>query len=449
MRNIIIGAGKVGFSIAQMLSYESQDVVVIDKNPERLKIIEENMDVQTIAGSGSSIRSLKEAGISQAHLLIAVTEIDEINMISCLIAKQFGVKKTVARVRNPEYVENDSIAPTSSIGIDLVINPEMVTAKAISELISVPEAINVQYYADGKVQLLEIKVKETSPVINKPLAEIKFPKPNLIAAILRNEKMIIPRGNDVLMPGDLVFVIAETKNMLAIEKVLGEERVKIENVIILGGGRIGFYLAKLLENKPFAVKVIEKNIEVCRKISSELENTLVLNGDGTDLNLLEEEDTAKTDMFISVTDDDKVNLLVSLLAKHLGAKRTAAQIRRSDYIPLVEKLGVDVVVSPRLLTAGAILQFIRRGDIVSVTLLGGAKAEMLELIVPSDSKIVKKPLKDLKFPRNAIIGSIVRGNDVIVPTGTDYILPGDRVMVFALPKAIRMVEKFFASDREG
>lgn len=444
MRIIIIGAGKVGFSLAQMLSYENHDVVVIEKKPLRQKIVEENLDVQTILGSGASTSVLEEAGVAEADLLIAVTEIDELNMISCLIAKQYGVKKTVARIRNPEYLENTKFSPTTSIGIDLVINPERVTAKMISKLIHVPEAINVEYYADGKVQLLELYIKKDSPVVNKSLIEINFPKPNLIVAILRDEKMIIPRGSDVLKPGDLIFVIAETKNMLAVEKVLGEKRTKVENVIILGGGRIGYYLAKILEKKPVSVKVIDKDLEVCRKISSELNDTLVLHGDGTDISLLEEEDTGKADMFIAVTNDDKVNLLVSLLAKHLGAKKTAAQIRRSDYVPLIEKVGIDVAVSPRMLTAGAILQFIRRGDIVSVTLLGSAKAEMIELVVPDSSKIVKKPLKKLKFPRHAIIGAIVRGNDVIVPTGDDFINPGDRVMVFALPEAIKKVEKFFA-----
>jgi trk system potassium uptake protein TrkA len=330
------------------------------------------------------------------------------------------------------------------LGIDLIINPERVTAQVISKLIQVPEAINVEYYANGKVQLLELVIKEDSPVINKRLNEINFPKPNLIVAILRDERMIIPRGTDYIRPGDFVFIIAETKNMLAVEKVLGKKRTKVENVVILGGGRIGYHLAKLLEKKPINVKVIDKNIEVCQEISSDLEDTLVLNGDGTDLSLLEEEDVANTDMFVSVTNDDKVNLLVSLLAKHIGAKKTAAQVRRSDYIPLVEKVGIDVAVSPRTLTAGAILQFIRKGDIVSVTLLGSVKAEMLELMVSDNKKIINKPLKNLRFPKDAILGAIVRDNNVIVPTGDDFITKNDRVMVFALPEAIKRVEKFFS-----
>ncbi|MBS3969907.1 MAG: Trk system potassium transporter TrkA [Clostridia bacterium] len=442
MKTIIIGAGKVGFSIAQMLSYANHDVVVIENNSERKQIVEENLDVQTILGSGGSISILHEAGICDAQLLVAVTEYDELNMVACLLGKKLGVKKTVARVRNPEYVDNNQIS-ADALGIDLVINPEKVTAEMIGKLAEVPEAINVDYYADGKVQMVEIQLTKDSPVAYKRLMDIKFPKPNLIVAILRNEKMIIPRGHDQLKPNDLVFVLAETTNMVAIEKVLGKERVKTENVTILGGGRIGFYLAKLLEKKGYTVKLIEKNIEVCKEISQKLSNTLVLQGDGSDISLLEEEEVGQADFFVAVTNDDKVNLLVSIIAKHLGAKRTIAQIRRTEYVPLVEKVGIDVAVSPRLLTAGAILRFIRKGDIVSVSLIGGAKAEMIELIAQSHSRVTGKQLKDLNFPKDAIIGAVVRGDNVIVPTGKDIINPHDRVIVFALPKAIAKVEEFF------
>ena len=442
MKTIIVGAGKVGFSIAQMLSYANHDVVVIENNSARKQIVEEHLDVQTILGNGGSISTLQEAGICDAQLLVAVTEYDELNMISCLLGKKLGVKKTVARVRNPEYANNNQVS-ADSLGIDLVINPEQVTAEMIGKLAEVPEAINVDYYANGKVQMLELQLTKDSPVANKQLKDIKFPKPNLIVAILRDEKMIIPRGADQLKPNDLVFVLAETTNMVAIEKVLGKERIITENVTILGGGRIGFYLAKILENKGYTVKLIEKDIEVCKQISQKLTNTLVLQGDGSDITLLEEEEVGQADFFVAVTNDDKVNLLVSIIAKHLGAKRTIAQIRRTEYVPLVEKVGIDVAVSPRLLTAGAILRFIRKGDIVSVSLIGGAKAEMIELIAQSHSKVVGKQLKDLNFPKDAIIGAVVRGDDVIVPTGIDIIKALDRVIVFALPKAITKVEEFF------
>ena len=445
MKTIIVGAGKVGFSIAQILSYENQDVIVIEKNNERRQIVEAQLDVQAIHGNGASIATLKAAGIEDAQLLVAVTEFDELNMVACLLGKKLGVKKTVARVRNPQYIEDAEVS-AKSLGIDLVINPEWVTAEMIAKLAEIPEAINVDYYADGRVQLLELQLSLDSPVVYKKLKDISFPKPNLIIAILRNGKMIIPRGNDQLKPYDYVFVLAETENMVAIENVLGKKRTKIESITILGGSRIGFDLAKILERDSFSVKLIEKNIEVCKEISQHLTNTLVLHGDGSDISLLEEEEVGQTDLFVAVTNDDKVNLLVSLIAKHLGASRTIAQIRRSEYIALVEKVGVDVAVSPRLLTAGAILRFIRKGDVISVSLIGAAKAEMMELIVSPNSEAVGKPIKALKFPIDAIIGAIVNEDKITVPTGDDQIEPHDRVIVFALPKAVSKVEDFFAAD---
>ncbi len=448
MRIIIVGAGKVGFNIAQMLSKENHDVILIEQDPERQRIIEENLDVQTILGNGASLALLEEAGIRDADLLIAVTEMDELNMIACLLAKSLGVPKTIARVRNPEYVDTADKAHNSFLGIDLVINPERVTAKMIAELAEVPEAINVEYYAGGKVQLLELPLASNAPVIGKPLSDLKFSHPYLIAAILRNGSMLVPRGDDVLLPGDIIFVLAETREMVAIEKLLGKERLKVESVFILGGGRLGFYLAKLLEKRHMKVKIVEKDIEKCHNLSRQLSRSMVLHGDGTDINLLEAEDAGKADLFVAVTSDDKVNLLVSLLAKHLGAKRTISQIRRSDYIPLVEKVGIDVVVSPRLLTAGAILKYIRKGDIVSVSVLEGAKAEMMELIMPENSPVLDKPLKSLRFPRNAIIGAVVRKEKVIIPSGSDVLQRGDTVIIFALPNAVTRVEEFFA-ERKG
>ncbi|MGI6552941.1 MAG: Trk system potassium transporter TrkA [Clostridia bacterium] len=443
MRAIIIGAGKVGYSIAQMLSLENHDVVLIEKNEERRRIVDQNLDVQTLGGNGASIKVLKQAGVAEADLVIAVTEADELNLIACLIAKSFGVSRTIARVRNPEYMEITEEKALDTFGVDLIINPERVAAQTIAKLVKFPEAANVEYYAQGKVQLLELRLSEKAPVAYTKLRNLRLPHPFLIVAILRNEKMIIPRGDDILYPEDLIFVIAKTTEMLDIEKLLGTTHTDIKSVIILGGGRLGIYLASLLEKKNLSVKIIDKDLNQCRRCVESLQNVLVINGDGTDLTLLEEEDTGSTDLFVAATGDDKVNLLVSLLAKHLGAKKTIAQIRRSDYASLVEKVGVDITISPRVLTAETILKFIRKGDIVSVSLLGGAKAEMLEFIAPENSIIVNKPLRTLKFPVGAIIGAISRQEKVIIPSGDDLILTGDHVIVFALPEAIKKVETFF------
>lgn len=444
MRVIIIGAGKVGFNIGQILSNDNHDVVIIEKNEERYKIVQESLDVHAIHGSGASSQVLEEGDIKAADLLIAVTQYDELNMIACILAKQYGVPKTIARVRNPEYADNNLLTKSSVLGIDLLINPEKVTAWEISKLIDVPEALDVEYYADGKIQLLELEIDEKASVVDKYLKDLKIPYRLLFVAILRGDKMIIPRGDDIIRKNDIIFLLAKTTDMVYIEKYMGKERSKTKSVMILGGGRIGYYLAKLLEDKKMNVKVIEKNLERCKEISKSLDSALVLHGDGSDIDLLKEEGAGQVDAFVALTEDDKLNLLVSLLAKHLGVKKTIAQIRRSDYLPLVEKVGIDVAVSPRLLTASAILKFIRKGHIISVSLLSGDKAEMIELIVPDKSKIVNIYLRDLNFPKGAIIGSIYRGEDVFIPTGNDYIAPNDRIIVFALPEAIHKVEAFFA-----
>lgn len=444
MRVIIIGAGKVGYNLAQTLSMENHDVVVIEKNQDRFKVVEETLDVRAILGTGASSEILEEAGIRDANLLIAVTESDELNMIACLMAKEYGVPKTVARVRNPEYADNHILTQSSKLNIDLLINPEKVTAKEIFKLIEVPEAIDVEYFANGKIQLLELKIKDDSPILNKHLKDISMPYRFLIVAILRNEEMIIPHGNDQILKDDIIFILATTKDMIGVEKNIGIDRSKTDNVIILGGGRIGYYLAKMLETTKVSAKIIEKDQERCKQIAQDLNNVMILYGDGTDIDLLKEEGVQNTDLFISLTDDDKLNLLVSLLAKHLGIKKTIAQIRRSDYLPLVERVGIDVAVSPRILTTAAILKFIRKGKIVSVSLIGGAKAEMIEMIVPDNKKIVNKYIKDLSFPKGALIGAIFRNEDVLIPSGNDYLLPRDRIIVFTLPKAISKVEAFFS-----
>lgn len=445
MRAIIIGAGKVGYSIAQMLSQENHDVIVVEQNEEREQIVEQNLDVQTILGNGASIPTLKEAGVSKADLFIAVTEKDELNMVACLMAKSFGVPSTMARVGNPEYADITKEDAFATFGIDLIINPDQVTAHLIAKLIEVPEAINVEYYAHGQVQLLELRLSDSSPIVNTKLKDLQLQHSLLIVAILRGEKMLIPKGDDLVLVGDYIFIMSENNSVFDIEQLTGIKQTEVRNLTILGGGRLGIYLASILEKKKnLIIKIIEKNLEQCHQCTEALSNVLVLHGDGTDVNLLRDEDIGSSDLFIAVTADDKVNLLVCLLAKHLGVDKAIAQIRRSDYISLVETVGIDVAVNPQLLTAGAILKFIRRGDIISVTLLGGAKAQLLEIIAPEFSRATHKPLKNLRFPKDAIIGSIVRRNKVIIPSGNSIILPGDHVMIFALPDTVIKVENFFA-----
>lgn len=444
MHSIIIGAGKVGFSIAQLLSLENHDVVVIEQDEERLKTVEESLDVQVLNGSCASWAILEAAGVKNADMLVAVTEVDELNMIACLQAKQYGVKTTVARVRNPEYIETPTFSPEALLGIDLIINPERVTAMEIAKIVKNPEALNVDYYADGRVQLVELMISEDSPIAGMQLKSLDTSK-FVIVAITRKHQMIVPGGDDSLCPGDHIYVMANSNEMSEVIKSLGIHRKKVENVCILGAGRTGWYLAHIIEQKkiPVDIKIIERDFKKAREVSSRLKNALVINGDGSDINLLETENVGQCDLFIAVTDDDKLNLLSSLIAKNLGAAKTIAKIKRTDIMPLMEQIGIDVVFSPRILTAGAILKYIRKGDIISVTVLGEERAEMIELLAQPDAIAVNKALHKVKFPGGSVIGAIVRGEKVIIPSGNDVIKAFDHLMVFTLSKSIHKVEKLF------
>ncbi|MDD2568206.1 MAG: Trk system potassium transporter TrkA, partial [Clostridia bacterium] len=433
MKSIIVGAGKVGYTIASTLSKEGHDVIVIDIDRERLSTVEEYLDVQVIEGSGAQMSILEEAGIANTDLLIAVTEGDELNMVSCFLAKSYGVKSTVARVREPGYESLDNSHRQHNLGIDLIINPEKVAAEEILKLINHPEAHNVEYFANGQVQLLELELDGHCPVLNKSLIQICFPKPCIIVAIIRRNKTIIPRGQDRLIEGDIIVMLSATKNMIYNEQYLGMHHGKTNSVIIFGGGLLGYYLAQKLENskRHMNIKLVEQDAVLAEELAETLDQTLVINGTGTDLGLLEDENVEDIDVCIAVTDDDKENVLVSILAKHMGTKKTIAQIRRSDYISMVERVGIDRAVSPRSLTAAAILKFISHGRLLSLTLLDDSRAQMRELIIPAKAKIIGKTLKQLKVPEDAIIGVIVRNGEVIVPCGDDKLLANDRIILFA------------------
>ncbi|EAX48129.1 TrkA-N domain protein [Thermosinus carboxydivorans Nor1] len=443
MRVVIVGAGKVGYSLAQRLSEENHEVVVIEKDEERRSIVQNNLDVMTIAGNGASPRVLTEAGIEQAKLMIAVTDSDEVNMIACMAAKQAGVARTIARVRDPEYAAQDQLVFNRFLGVDLVINPEMVTAIEISRIIRTPAALDVEDFAGGKVRMLEVKIRSDSPLVNVPLRKLTLPPQILVAGILRQARMIIPRGTDVILPHDSVFFVGEHTAIEAFEGQFMNKQSPVERVMIIGAGRIGRHLAVLLEKNGLSVKVLDKDRSRCQELAKMLTKGMVLCGDGTDIDFLAEEGVGEADAVICLTDDDKLNLLMALLAKHLGAQKTFVRVGRSEYIPLLEQVGIDVALSPRLLTAGAILRLVRRGDIVHVSLLEGAKAEAMEIIVSPNCDGVGKRLKDIHFPRNALVGAIVRQDRTIVPDGNEILCANDRAIVFALPDTVGKVVEFF------
>lgn len=433
MKIVIVGAGKVGYTLAQRLTNEGHDIIVIEKNDERRGIIEHNLDVMTVSGNGASPRLLLEIGLKDVEMMIAVTDSDEVNMVACVAAKQSGVPRVIARVRNHEYLEDDCQTFGRVLGIDLIINPEMVTAVEVSRILKTPAALDVKDFTDDKVRMLEVKICIGSPFIGVPIRNLQLSSNVLITGILRKDKMIIPQGNDTIEAYDNVFFIGDKEIICGMEKLFIDKRTGIRKVLIIGAGRIGRYLTLILESSGYIVKVIEKDRHRCEELAKVVDKTMIICGDGTDVELLADEGIGDCDAVVCLTDDDKLNLLIALLAKNFGVKKTFVRVGRLEFIPLMEQVGVDVVFSPRLLTAGTILQQVRRGDIVSVTLFEGAKAEAIELDISSGSRLNGKRLRDIKFPRPALVGAVVRKGHPFVPNGESILSVGDQIILFTLP----------------
>lgn len=452
MRVLIVGAGEVGYHTARWLARENIDVIVIDSNEEKIRKLRETLDVHAVLGEGSNPEVLESAGAHGADMLVAVTNIDEVNMISCLLAGvQFGIPTKIARIRNPAYAKHPELLGKEHLGIDFTISPELEVADKIIRLLKVPAASDLIEFADGKVQLIGLDVDENSPAKNIPLKELPLSspdEPHLIVAILRNDRVLIPGGTDRIEPGDRIFVMARAGEYAHLFRLLGKPTGKIKNVMIMGGGRIGLNLAKRLESTDIQVKLIEINEDRCNYLTEELDETVILHGDAGDVSLLQEENISNTDVFIAVSDDDEDNMLISLLARRLGAKKVATIVNRSEYLPIASSIGIDSAISPRITTAGAILRFIRKGKVLSVNTLREDEAETMEAQALPTSAIVNKPLKKIRFPKDAIIGAIVREGEVIIPGGEEIILPGDKVVIFYLSRSLKKVEKALAVKLE-
>ncbi|MCD6547920.1 MAG: Trk system potassium transporter TrkA [Thermodesulfobacterium sp.] len=443
MRVIIVGAGEVGYNIAKFLIHEEIDVVIIDRDGEKLKKISEELDIATIEGEGSDPSVFKEAGAKNADILIAVTNSDETNMIACLLGKaMFDIKRRIARIRNPDYFFNKELLGKDYLDIDPAINPEFETAKAILRILEIPFATEVIEFEGGKIVVAGLKIPTQSKVNNKELKYLRsiINKDFIIGIVKRNEDIIVPRGEDVIKEGDVVYIPLKKEEAMEIAKAFDIPVFPTQKIMIVGGGRIGYYIAKELEGK-VDVKIIEKNEEKCKFLSKNLSKALILYGDGTDKDLLLEENIKDMDAYITVSGNDEMNIMGALLAKKLGVKKVIALVNKPDYIPLAYELGVQSVLSPRLLTASIILRYLRKGDVLSLTAVAENKVEIMEVLGSYKSSIVNKALKDIKFPKNAVIGAIVRGGEIIIPKGEDIIKEGDKLVIFALKDSIKDVEK--------
>jgi len=447
---IIAGAGEVGFHIAQRLSEENHDVALIDKDAKHIKRVGENLDVQAFLGSGTSPRILKEAGIHDADLLVAATDSDEINLMACLMAKTLNpylIK--VARVRNEEYLQEGELFSKELLGIDHVINPQSEMVNTIQSIMEIPSASEVIDFVSGRVKLIGFVVTQDSPFVDRKLISfIDLRGSVLIGAIVRGDQVVIPRGEDVIQAGDLVYVVARTAELDETLGFLGIKQEASRRVIIVGGGQTGAALAKKMDRAKISVKIIEEESATCAGLSEMLDRVIVINGDGTDKDLLEEENVRDVDFLVAVTGDEASNILMSLLAKGLGARRTVTRISKLSYAPLMSAIGIDTVVSPRLSAVRAILQHIRPGKIISVAPLKGEQAEAIEAEALETSDIVNLPLSKVKMPKGAIVGAIVRGDEIIIPRGDSVIRPKDHLIIFALQEVLPKLERLLTVKLE-
>lgn len=429
-----------------MLSQDGHDIVAIDTDPERSGRVKEHCDVLALEGSGTSPSLLKEAGAEQFDMLIAVTSSDEVNLLACMMAHQLGTKRTIARVSNPEFISENSNFSPKQWGIDLTIYPEGIAAQEIVRLIKRATATDVLEFGDGKIQLLGIRLDAQSPIINKKLRDVAKDYGNVTfrsVAIMRGPRTIIPTGDDIFKRGDHVYVMSKTEYVPEMLKLAGKEETPIRNVMILGGGKIGKHVAELLENE-LSIKLVESNKEKTHQLAEQLKKTLVIHGEGKDIDLLAQEGLMDMDAYVAATSDEETNIISCLMARHLGVEKTIALIENQDYLPLAGTIGLDTAVNKKLSAANVILKFIRKGEIVSVATLHGVDAEVIELVAQPGSLVTKKRLEDLDFPKGALVGCVIHNGAVIIPVGKTKVAPNDRVVVFTLPQAIRQVEKLFS-----
>ncbi|MCB2187094.1 MAG: Trk system potassium transporter TrkA [Deltaproteobacteria bacterium] len=444
MQILVIGAGEVGFHTALRLSRERHKVVVVDRQAERIRQINEQMDVQALLGPGASPAVLRAAEVDKADLVVAVTDSDEVNMTACRMAKILAPASTrIARIRSQDYLDFLEETGPANLDIDLVINPEREVARQILQFMSVPAAKSVADFAGGRVKLLGLQLPPTSPLVGKKLSQIRLPggPAFLVAAIERAGQVIIPRGDDTLRTDDLAYVVVREAHLGEVIDHFGFRSEPVKNLVLVGGGAIGRLVAEGAQKLGIKTRLIEKNEERCEALVDQLTDVMVLHGDGTDLGLLIEENVGHAHVFAAVTDDEESNVLIALLGKKLGARRTVARVAHLGYVPLVSSLGLDLVVSPRFAAVGAVLRYLRRGKVLSVSALKDERAEVIEVEALETSEIAGRPLREVNIPKGAIVAAVIRAGEVAIPTGETIVAPGDRLVIFVLRQVLAKLEK--------
>ncbi len=456
MKVIICGAGQVGYGIAERLASEGNDVSIIDQAPALVQRVNDMLDVRGIVGHGSHPEVLEEAGAKDADMMIAVTLHDEVNMVACQIAHSlFDVPTKIARVRAQSYLENRwrDLYSKNNMPIDVIISPEREVAEMVLRRLGLPGAFDTISFADGRVTVVGLTCEEDCPIVDTPLKQLTelFPDlPSVIVAIVRDRRLFVPHGADQLYAGDSAYFVAPTEQVARTLKIFGHEEEQVKRVLIAGGGNIGLYVAREIEirQSQLRVKIVEADRDRAVEIAEQLNRTVVLHGSALSEEILREADAERMDTMVALTNDDQVNILSSVFAKEIGTRRSLCLINNPGYSSITRSLGIDAEINPRAITVSSILQHVRRGRIRGVHSVANGAGEVIEAEALETAPVVGRPIKDLDLPDGVRFGAIVRGDDIIVPTGGIEIQPKDRVVIFATLEHVRDVEQLFRVSLE-
>ncbi len=448
MKIIIAGAGEVGFHLAKLLSYEAQEITLIDTDRESLSYADNHLDIRVIRGDATSISVLKDARIESADLLIGVTSSETTNITTCVIGKQLGAMRTIARISNTEFLRYKEEVEFTKFGIDELISPESLAAKEIELLLNQSGFNDTYQFEEGALTLVGLILSKTASFVGKTVKEAGtlLPEVHFIPIAIQRygtQYTIIPRGDTIFQERDQVYFITSTGGVDELYKISGMVRENIKNVMILGGSKIGYRTARDLSDHKFHVKLIEKDKDRALDMADELPNALIISGDGRNVELLEEESIHGMDAFISVTGNSETNIMSCLVAKSKGVKKTIALVENMDYFELSHSIGIDTLINKKLLAANNIFRYVRKGEVVAMTKLNNMNVEILEFEVKSSSKICNQFIKNIDFPKSAIIGGVIRNDEGLIALGDFKIKPLDKIVVCCLPKAIKNVEKLF------
>lgn len=445
MRIIIAGAGDVGFHLAKLLSFEGHGITIIDKDADKLKYASNHLDVQTMHGNSTSYSILNGANVAKADLLISVTSSEETNLTTCILGKKLGAKKTVARVSNTEYLMQQEELQLSELGIDEIISPQLLAAAEIKRLLKEPAFTDYHEFDKGKLSLVGVRIDSSSPLVNKTIQETAHLNPNtsfIPVAILRNNQTLIPRSDTYFRVHDHAYFISQRNGIDDVLTAANKQRAVIKTIMVFGGTPVGYHAARILSKK-YRVKLFEMDKERCIQLTELLPDTLIINADGRDLDVLKDENLSEMDAFVAVTNNSETNIISSLVAKNNGIKKSIAMVENIDYIHLSQNIGVDTLINKKLIAANSIFKYLRKGDVLSLASIHGADVEVLEFEVKERSAVCNKALKDCRFPKSAIVGGVIRKDTGIIANGDFIFEPLDHVVVLSKPECIHKVEGLF------